>query len=151
MRIPNPLTGVAGQTLVRTGGATGNVGSFGPTRVDSDGTPKMHKGVDLLADVGQPVFAAADGKVVRAGWEDERNHLIGYGKRVTLEHVGGVETRYAHLSGINVIVGDHVREGDVVGWAGRTGNVDGDPSIPTHLHFELRVAGAPVDPYKAIA
>lgn len=145
----NPITAAPGLTPIRTGGVTGKVGSFGDTRVSTGGKTKMHKGVDLLAAAGQPVYAAADGTVVKAGWEDERDPFVGYGRRITIEHPDGHETRYAHLSEIKVAVGDAVKQGEMIGLVGRTGNVE--DHAPTHLHFEIRAGGTPVDPVEFIA
>lgn len=137
---------------VRAGGSTGRVGSFGMTR--SGGT-KMHKGTDYLCNEGDPIYAAMDGRVGRSGEEvppggKEQDGRVGYGYRIYIHHAlaGGhtqpVETRYAHLSGILAKRQDLVRAGELIGWAGRSGNVDND--CPTHLHFEVRVGGNPTDP-----
>ena len=85
-------------------------------------------------------MAALDGKVKSTFYE--RN---GYGNVVILEHEGGVETRYAHMSKIGVKTGDTVKKGDIVGEVGSTGRSTGP-----HLHFEVRVNGSPVDPQKYI-
>jgi murein DD-endopeptidase MepM/ murein hydrolase activator NlpD len=146
--VTHPLLGRAVKserelTPVRSGGFTGKVGSFGPTRVHADGSPKMHKGVDLLCPERWPVFAAHGGTVERAGWEHQVYHTQGYGMRVRLVGKEAV-TVYAHLSELFVVQDQVVAEGDVIGRAGRTGNIE--PSTPTHLHFELHLAGGPVDP-----
>jgi murein DD-endopeptidase MepM/ murein hydrolase activator NlpD len=114
------------------------------TRVAPDGSPKMHKGVDLLCIEKWPVFAAHDGKVARAGWENEDNLKQGYGMRVWIVSLGGeMKTVYAHLSMILVPLGAIVQAGDLIGLTGRTGNITAD--VPTHLHFEVHVPDA-VDP-----
>lgn len=105
-------------------------GVFGESRGDHP-----HDGIDLLGPTGEPIVAAEPGTVVRTGWES------GYGMIVVVDHGGGLETRYAHLSGIAVAPGQPVREGDVVGAMGSTGHSTG-----VHLHFEVRVNGAAVDP-----
>ncbi|HOV80285.1 MAG TPA: peptidoglycan DD-metalloendopeptidase family protein [Bacillota bacterium] len=96
---------------------------------------RMHEGVDLGAGYGSDIGAAAGGIVVSAGWNG------GYGKMVEISHGGGVVTRYAHLSTINVSVGERVERGEVIGLAGATGNASGP-----HLHFEVLINGSPRDP-----
>jgi murein DD-endopeptidase MepM/ murein hydrolase activator NlpD len=96
---------------------------------------RFHAGIDLLAGYGVPVQAAAAGRVVWAGRRD------GWGLLVTLAHGDGVRTLYAHLSVIDVRVGERVAGGAVLGRVGATGEATGP-----HLHFELRVDGAAVDP-----
>jgi hypothetical protein len=84
-----------------------------------------HSGTDWALETGTPILAAADG-VVRG-----RAQLsTGYGWRLVLEHAGGYYTLYAHLSGFNVVLGQPVKAGDVIGWSGNTGNSTGP-----HLHF----------------
>jgi murein DD-endopeptidase MepM/ murein hydrolase activator NlpD len=151
---PNPLLGRIAPSLtpIRTGGETGLVGSFGPTRRNSDGSVKQHKGLDLLCHVGWFVFACHDGTVSVAGWENDNDMNQGYGRRVKIESGGGkLRTVYAHLSEIVVKVGRRVTAGDVIGKAGRTGNVGDRLAIPTHLHFETHIGNGndewtPVDP-----
>lgn len=96
---------------------------------------RPHYGVDFRADKGTNVFSAADGRVVFAGKQR------GFGKLVIIDHGGGVETYYAHLSRIKTKEGKRVDRGDRVGLVGKTGNATG-----AHLHFEVRIAGRPVDP-----
>jgi len=136
---------------VRAGGSTGHVGSFGMTR---NGGTKMHKGTDYLCDVGDAVFAAMDGQVFRSGesiplGSVSQDGRKGYGYRCYIKHgVTGdgkkIETRYAHLGALLVKPDQFVRAGEVIGFAGRSGNVYRD--VPTHLHFEVRINGNPVDP-----
>jgi murein DD-endopeptidase MepM/ murein hydrolase activator NlpD len=97
----------------------------------------MHTGVDLRAESGEPVRAAAAGKVVQA----ERNG--GYGLMVEVDHGNGLATRYAHLSAIDVREGTVVPAGAVLGRAGSTGRSTGP-----HLHYEVRASGEPVDPLR---
>jgi murein DD-endopeptidase MepM/ murein hydrolase activator NlpD len=100
------------------------------------GAPRFHRGIDIRAAYGQDVPAAAPGRVVSAGTEG------GYGETVVIEHAGGLRTRYAHLSSTQVAAGDEVREGQIVGRAGRSGRTTG-----THLHFEvLTASGDPLNP-----
>jgi murein DD-endopeptidase MepM/ murein hydrolase activator NlpD len=109
--------------------------AFGWRRDPLNGRQTFHHGVDLRAAYGDAVPAAAAGTVVFAG---ERG---GYGNMVIVRHEGGVETRYAHLSSIDVAAGATVAEGTALGRAGSTGR-----STAPHLHFEVLVNGERVDP-----
>jgi murein DD-endopeptidase MepM/ murein hydrolase activator NlpD len=130
-------------TPIRVGGVTGMVGYFGPVRRNRDGTEKMHKGIDLLAVEGWPVFAAHAGEVARAGKSES------YGWVVYIRD-SGMETRYAHLAGPpEVGQGDAVEAGQLIGKVGRSGNVPSN--APTHLHFEVRQDDTAVDPEAYIA
>ncbi|OSZ71946.1 hypothetical protein CAP39_00710 [Sphingomonas sp. IBVSS1] len=95
----------------------------------------FHAGIDMLGSTGDAIHAAADGVVVRAGW------WAGYGKVVVVDHGNGMETRYGHMSRFHVKEGDIVRQGQVIGGMGSTGRSTG-----THLHFEIRLDGRPLDP-----
>jgi murein DD-endopeptidase MepM/ murein hydrolase activator NlpD len=97
----------------------------------------MHTGVDLRAEGGEPVYAAAAGKVVQA----ERNG--GYGLMVEVDHGNGLATRYAHLSAIEVAEGAVVPAGAILGRIGSTGR-----STAPHLHYEVRANGEAVDPLR---
>jgi murein DD-endopeptidase MepM/ murein hydrolase activator NlpD len=97
----------------------------------------MHTGLDFRADTGEAARATAAGTVTIAGWNG------GYGKMVEVDHGNGFTTRYAHLSAIDVEVGQRVRIGQIVGKVGSTGRSTGP-----HLHYETRVDGDPVDPQK---
>lgn len=100
-----------------------------------------HEGIDFACQAGQRIPASKAGKVVYAGWQDERNPKSGYGIFVWIDHGGGFKTTYAHLSQTTVQVGDVVQAGDVVGVCGSTGKSTG-----LHLHFEIFVNGWRVDP-----
>ena len=99
------------------------------------GGRRAHKGVDLSAPTGTPVYATADGVVGRADW------FSSYGLYVAVEHGGALETRYGHLSRLNVAAGQPVHKGDVIGYVGSTGRSTGP-----HLHYEVRIAGEAVNP-----
>jgi len=96
---------------------------------------RMHAGVDLAAPRGTPIYATADGVVVAAGPE------TGYGNVVRIQHEFGIETVYAHQSKIRVKVGQTVSRGVQIGDMGSTGRSTG-----SHLHYEVRVNGQPVNP-----
>jgi peptidoglycan hydrolase-like protein with peptidoglycan-binding domain len=142
-----PSDGVAGQVTLRTlrlqaprspiwlmrplGSRIGD--GFGPRG------NHFHPGVDYPAPNGTPVAAAAHGRVTFAGWDSG-----GYGNLVVIEHALGVRSMYAHLSRLAVRRGQQVAAGSRVGLVGATGSATGP-----HLHFELRVRGAAVDPRTA--
>lgn len=96
---------------------------------------RMHEGTDLAGSYGTPIYATADGTVIHAGWDG------GYGRLVKIQHAFGIETRYAHMSQIRVEVGQKVSRGDRIGDMGNSGRSTG-----THLHYEVRIGGAPVNP-----
>lgn len=99
------------------------------------GRRKNHHGIDMAAPSGTPIYATADGRVEMAKWYG------GYGNYVQIEHGDEVETRYGHMSRMNVSAGQPVKKGDLIGWVGSTGRSTGP-----HLHYEVRIAGEPVDP-----
>jgi murein DD-endopeptidase MepM/ murein hydrolase activator NlpD len=99
------------------------------------GRMKEHDGIDLAAPTGTPVFATADGLVEKAEW------FGGYGLCVQIAHGGSLETRYGHMSRLNVAQGEVIHKGDIVGFVGATGRATGP-----HLHYEVRVNGAAVNP-----
>jgi peptidoglycan hydrolase-like protein with peptidoglycan-binding domain len=101
---------------------------------------RFHTGVDYPAPPGTTVTAAGRGRVVFAGWDSG-----GYGNLVVIEHPRGVRSMYAHLARITVGQGASVAAGNAVGTVGSTGISTGP-----HLHFELRIAGASVDPLSAL-
>jgi len=99
------------------------------------GGRRAHKGVDLAEPVGTPVHASADGVVSKAEW------FSSYGLFVSLEHGGNIQTRYGHMSRLNVASGQTVHKGDIIGYVGSTGRSTGP-----HLHYEVRIAGTAVSP-----
>ena len=104
------------------------------------GGTRAHKGIDLAAPTGTPIYATADGVVGKAEWYSS------YGMYVAIQHGGELETRYAHMSRIAVAAGERVRKGDVIGYVGSTGRSTGP-----HLHYEVRVAGEAVNPLPYMA
>jgi murein DD-endopeptidase MepM/ murein hydrolase activator NlpD len=96
---------------------------------------RLHAGIDIAAPSGTPIHAAASGTVVLAGWTG------GYGNFTCIDHGGALATCYAHQSSYAVSSGAQVSQGQVIGYVGNTGH-----SFGSHLHFEVRVNGAPVDP-----
>ncbi len=100
---------------------------------------KMHQGIDIAGPVGTPVHATADGRVVLAGPKH------GWGLVVEIDHGYGYKTVYAHLHSIKVSKGDFVKRGDIIGLRGKTGRTTG-----SHLHYEVRVSGVPVNPLNYI-
>ncbi len=104
------------------------------------GKRSHHEGLDIDGLRGQEVLAAASGTVIRAGFAQR------YGKLVVIDHGDGVTTLYAHASHLLVRPGDRVEQGEPVAEVGRTGNARG-----THLHFEVRLDGRPVDPLPLLA
>jgi len=104
---------------------------------------RMHQGIDLLADVGTPVLTARSGKVISA----TRNR--GMGKYVIVRHRGNIITIYGHLSEIYVHKNEYVRQGQIIGSVGKTGNARPADMLP-HLHFEIRKNGIPQDPLEYI-
>ncbi len=108
---------------------------FGYRRDPKGAGTRMHEGTDMAGAYGTPVYATADGVVVHAGWDS------GYGRLVRIQHAFGLETRYAHLSQVRVEVGQRVSRGDRIGDMGNSGRSTG-----THLHYEVRINGTPVNP-----
>ena len=99
------------------------------------GGRRLHAGIDLAAPLGTPIVATSDGVVSTADWSG------GYGLLVGIEHGGGLQTRYGHMSQLAVACGQAVRRGDVIGYVGSTGRSTGP-----HLHYEVRIHGQAIDP-----
>jgi len=110
---------------------------FGIRQDPFTGSPAMHTGLDLHGKPGDAVHASADGTVTAAGWSG------GYGCVVDIDHGSGLSTRYAHLSALDVQLGQRIKAGQIVGRLGSTGRSTGP-----HLHYETRVKGEAVDPHK---
>ena len=98
---------------------------------------EYHQGQDIDAAYGTPVAVAASGKVTIAGRQR------GYGNVVYVDHGSGLSTRYGHLSRIDVMVGQDITVGQMIGLVGSTGRSTGP-----HLHYEVRINNQPVDPRK---
>lgn len=100
---------------------------------------RMHQGVDLLAEVGEPVLAVRTGLVIQA------KSNKGMGNYIILRHSPSLTTIYGHLLKICVRQNQLVRQGEIIGLAGKTGNAN-HSKMQAHLHFEIRKNGIPQDP-----
>jgi len=96
---------------------------------------RMHTGIDIAVPTGTPIHASASGTVIYSSW------MSGYGNLVFIDHGGGLSTGYAHQERIVVSNGQHVTQGQVIGYSDCTGHCFGP-----HVHFEVRINGNPVDP-----
>jgi len=121
----NALAAATPSIWPAAGWLTSSMGSRGDPFT---GAPDFHPGLDISADRGSPVHATADGTVTFAGGSGA------YGNLVTIDHGFGLETRYGHLSRVDVAAGGAVKRGDLVGAVGATGRATGP-----HLHYEVRV------------
>lgn len=128
-------TGIFAWPLPRSFTITSN---FGYRQDPFTGELTYHNGTDIAAPQGTPILAAADGTVTIANGTDPWGGSYGY--HVKIDHGGGMETLYAHCSAIAVTVGQQVRQGEVIGFVGSTGNSTGN-----HLHFEVWENGQRVD------
>lgn len=99
------------------------------------GTTIYHSGIDIGVDYGTPIHSADSGTVIYAGW------ISGYGNAVIIDHGNGMQTLYGHNQSLNVSEGQSVSKGQVIAFAGSTGNSTGP-----HCHFEVQVNGSAVDP-----
>lgn len=111
--------------------------NFGSRNAPTKGASTNHKGIDWAVPIGTAVVASNTGTVVQAGW------LSGYGYAVYINHADGRQTRYGHLSKVLVKVGQTVEQGQRIALSGNTGRSTGP-----HLHFEIRINGAAVNPLK---
>jgi len=100
---------------------------------------KVHKGIDIAGNIGDPIKAALDGKVIEAYYSSS------YGNVITIEHGNGIQTLYAHCSKLLAKEGQEVKRGDIIAKIGNTGRSTGP-----HLHFELKVNGSAINPIKYI-
>jgi murein DD-endopeptidase MepM/ murein hydrolase activator NlpD len=108
---------------------------FGYRRDPKGAGTRMHNGTDFAASHGTAIYSTADGIVTHAGWN------AGYGRQVKIQHEFGIETSYSHMSNIRVNVGQRVSRGARIGDMGSSGRSTG-----THLHYEVRIGGKPVNP-----
>lgn len=99
------------------------------------GGRRLHKGIDLAAPAGTPIIAPGGGTVSHADWRG------GFGLFIEIDHGGGRQSRYGHLSRLNVYPGQQLRGGEVIGYVGSTGRSTGP-----HLHYEMIEGGRAVDP-----
>jgi murein DD-endopeptidase MepM/ murein hydrolase activator NlpD len=117
------------------------IGSFGPRQDPFSGEgEEIHKGVDISGAVGTPVHVTADGIVRFADMQST------FGRLVVVDHGGGIETWYAHMSRFYVHTGQEVRRGELIGEVGMSGRV-----TAPHLHYEVHVNGRPMNPYQYLA
>jgi Membrane proteins related to metalloendopeptidases len=130
-----PIVSGSSQIIVRND-AHGD-GEFGTKR--SGG--RTHSGIDILAKVGTPVYAAKSG-IAFTG-----NVPTGYGKYIMIYHPDGYQTYYGHLADWVALPAKRVRQGELIGHVGKTGNA-ASKSMQPHLHFEIRKDGEPRDPRK---
>ena len=128
-----PVSVFSSQALIRND-VIGK-GAFGTSR--SGG--RTHQGVDFLGQVGNPVYSAKSGRIVYSG------EGKGYGLYIEISHPDMRFTRYAHLSKLEVNLGDWTTAGQRIGYVGKTGNAD-SPRVLPHLHFEIRDSKKAVDP-----
>jgi murein DD-endopeptidase MepM/ murein hydrolase activator NlpD len=113
---------------------------FGHRSDPFSGEGAMHTGIDISAPMGTGVKATADGIVMYANWNS------GYGRCVIVDHGNGYQTLYGHLSHIDVIEGEEIRQGEMLGRVGSSGRSTG-----THLHYEVRIHSTPVNPYRFLS
>jgi len=102
-----------------------------------NGEGEFHKGIDIGSPDGTPVHAPADGRVVKAAMAN------GYGREIDIDHGNGIVTVYGHLKGFNVVPGQMVVKGQVIGFVGHSGRTTG-----SHLHYEVQIRGTAVNPHK---
>jgi len=118
------------------------IGAFGPRHDPFSGEgQEIHKGVDISGDIGTPIHVTADGIVRFADWDGG-----GYGRLVIVDHGGGLETWYGHMSKLYVHQGEEVRRSEVIGLVGMSGRV-----TAPHLHYEVHENGRPVNPYRYLS
>ena len=113
---------------------------FGNRTDPFTGQPDYHAGLDISADKGTPVHATADGVVELAGYNGN------YGNCIVLAHGFGIATRFGHLSGYAVGLGQKVKRGETIGYVGATGR-----ATSSHLHYEILLNGQPINPLRLLA
>jgi len=112
---------------------------FGQRNSPFTGKKEFHDGIDICARMSTPIVVTADGVVAFSGWER------GYGRVVKIDHGYGLGSKYAHLKKSLVKKGQHVKRGETIGLVGNSGKTTG-----VHLHYEVHVDGAPVNPLRYI-
>lgn len=112
------------------------ISGFGYRVSPIHGHGHFHSGIDFAAPMGTPIYAANDGEIITAGWPES-----GYGLQVEIAHGNGFVTKYAHLSKLDVQIGQKVKRGAIIGRVGSTGQ-----SIGPHLHYEVIRRGAKINP-----
>ena len=128
------LSGVGGR--LGPGAFHGRItAGFGQRMDPFSGEEAFHPGVDIADPYGTDVVATGDGLVIEAEPD------AGYGRSILIDHGDGITTRYAHLSRIFVVVGEQVKQGEIIGAIGTSGRTTGP-----HLHYEVRIHGTPVNP-----
>lgn len=138
-KVEKPVSRIAQVPQTPDAGSVTAVGNFvwpASGRI-TQGYSFYHRAIDIANQGGGPILAADAGVITAAGWPSS----WGYGNRIIIDHGNGFETLYAHLSVIQVQVGQRVNRGDVIGQMGTTGRSTG-----IHLHFEIRHGGALVNP-----
>lgn len=111
--------------------------SFGYRRDPFTGRYSMHKGIDFASEMGEPIYATGNGTVVRVEFD-----YFGYGNFILIDHGFGYKTRYAHLKGYEVALGDKVKRGELIGYVGNSGRSTG-----AHLHYEVIYRDRQVNPF----
>lgn len=134
--VPRVVTAYSGAIPNTAARGTGNFGWPVSGRITQKFWTR-HPGIDIGAPTGSPIYAADSGYIIQAGWSN-----VGYGFMILINHGNGYLTRYAHLSVMNVEVGDSVKKGQIIGRVGSTGNSTGP-----HLHFEIIRGGAHRNPF----
>src|SRR5260370_12701238 len=114
-------------------------GQFGQRMDPFTGEPGTHQGIDISTEKGQPVYATADGTIESAAYTGD------YGNMIVVQHGFGLTTRYGHLSGYAVKVGQSVQRGQVIGYVGSTGRSTG-----AHLHYETLSNGRLLNPLQIL-
>jgi murein DD-endopeptidase MepM/ murein hydrolase activator NlpD len=131
--VPTPLVSLPGACPHVTGGRVGSGVFIWPTALHYisgyDYNVQLHPAIDLAVSMDSPVVAVDAGVVIFAGYND---YDYGYGNMVIIDHLNGWQSLYAHLDAVKIVCGENVRQGQLIGLAGETGN-----SSTVHLHFEL--------------
>lgn len=112
---------------------------FGARTSPFTGKREFHKGLDISAPTGTPIYAPAKGKIIFTGRDG------GYGLSMMVDHGSGIKTRYAHLHSIAIKRGQKVTRGELIAYVGSTGRSTGP-----HLHYEVRLNGVPVNPMRYV-